>query len=51
MDVLNYIVVHELAHLIHLNHSASFWNELDKIIPNYEKQVEWLKVNGVGMDL
>lgn len=50
-DVLNYIVAHELIHLIHQNHTKEFWNELDKVMPNYEKQKKWLKVNGVKMDL
>ncbi len=51
IDVLQYIVVHELVHLIHKNHSREFWNELDKILPNYDSQKHWLKVNGAGMDL
>jgi predicted metal-dependent hydrolase len=51
VDVLTYIVVHELAHLIHNNHTPAFWNEIDKVIPNYDKQVQWLKFNGAGMDL
>lgn len=51
IDVLNYIVVHELAHLIHINHTTAFWNEVDKVIPNYQKYVQWLKINGAGMDL
>lgn len=51
IDVLSYIVVHELAHLIHPNHTAAFWNEIDKVYPNYDKQVQWLKLNGAGMDL
>lgn len=51
MDVLQYIVVHELVHLIHLNHTSEFWNEVDKVLPNYDKQVNWLKLNGSGMDL
>ena len=51
IDVLHYIVVHELAHLIHNNHTQAFWNEVDKILPNYDEQVNWLKINGVGMDL
>ncbi len=51
IDVLNYIVAHELVHLIHQNHTNAFWNELDKIIPNYDKQVQWLQLNGAGMDL
>ena len=51
IDVLNYIVVHELVHLIHTNHTAAFWNEVDKVIPNYDRHVQWLKINGAGMDL
>lgn len=51
MDVLQYIVVHELVHLIHLNHTKEFWNEVDKILPNYHKHQHWLKINGAGMDL
>ena len=51
IDVLNYIVVHELTHLIHPNLNNAFWNELDKVIPNYEKQIHWLKINGAGMNL
>jgi predicted metal-dependent hydrolase len=51
IDVLHYIIVHELAHLIHNNHTQAFWNEVDKILPNYDEQVNWLKVNGVGMSL
>jgi len=51
MDVLQYIIVHELAHLIHLNHTTEFWNEVDKVLPKYEEQMNWLKINGVGMSL
>lgn len=51
IDVLHYIVVHELAHLIHNNHTQAFWNEVDKILPNYDDKVNWLKINGVGMSL
>lgn len=51
IDVLNYIAAHELVHIIHQNHTKAFWNDLDKIIPNYDKQVQWLKLNGAGMDL
>lgn len=51
IDVLSYIVVHELAHLIHPNHTNAFWNEIDKVYPKYDSQVQWLKLNGAGMDL
>jgi len=49
--VLDYIVVHELAHLIHHDHTKAFWNEVDKVMPNYQERKEWLRVNGAGMDL
>jgi predicted metal-dependent hydrolase len=51
IDVINYIVAHELVHLIHPNHTSEFWNELDKLMPNYHQHHEWLKVYGAGMDL
>lgn len=41
--VKDYIILHELAHRIHLNHSASFWNQVDRICPGYEHAEEWLK--------
>lgn len=43
--VLEYIVVHELCHLIHMNHSAQFWREVTKYYPNYRKAEYWLKEN------
>jgi len=51
IDVLHYIVVHELAHLRVPNHSQAFWNEVDKILPSYSTQKAWLKEYGAGMDL
>jgi len=50
-SVLDYIVVHELAHLIHPNHTEAFWNEVDKVMPDYQDRKEWLRQNGAGMDL
>lgn len=50
-DVLNYIVAHELAHLKYPNHTKAFWNEIDKVLPYYEKQAQWLRTHGAGMDL
>ncbi len=51
IDVLHYIVAHELAHLLHMNHTHAFWNEVDKVLPNYKEQFNWLKYNGSGMNL
>lgn len=49
--ILDYIVVHELAHLIYPNHSTKFWNEVDKVLPDFGERKEWLRVHGAGMDL
>ncbi|HUX92548.1 MAG TPA: SprT family zinc-dependent metalloprotease [Ignavibacteriaceae bacterium] len=49
--VLDYIVVHELIHLIHKNHTQEFWNEVDKILPKYQDSIAWLKSHGASMDL
>jgi predicted metal-dependent hydrolase len=51
LTVLDYIVAHELTHLIHPNHSKDFWNELDKVMPDYQQRKSWLKIHGAGMDL
>ncbi len=51
LTVLDYIVVHELVHLLHKNHTTAFWNEIDKLIPDYQDRKQWLKVNGAGMGL
>ncbi|WP_432737406.1 M48 family metallopeptidase [Maridesulfovibrio sp. FT414] len=49
--ILDYIVVHELAHLIHPRHTSAFWNEVDKVLPDYFERKEWLKKRGAEMDL
>jgi predicted metal-dependent hydrolase len=51
LSVIDYIVVHELAHLRYPNHTESFWNEVDKVLPDYRRQTNWLRRNGAGMSL
>lgn len=51
LTIIDYIVAHELTHLIHANHSEAFWFELDKVMPDYHQRKSWLKVHGAGMDL
>ena len=43
VPVLDYIITHEMVHLKYPNHSAEFWNELDKKMPKYREHEEWLK--------
>ncbi len=45
ISVIDYIVVHELAHLKHLNHSKDFWQLVEAIVPSYKEKQEWLRVN------
>ncbi|AGR41876.1 M48 family metallopeptidase [Spiroplasma diminutum] len=42
---LEYVVVHELSHLVHKNHSKDFWRHVEKYMPNYKNISEILKVN------
>ena len=37
-DVIDYVVVHELAHLIQMNHSSKFWRIVENILPDYRKR-------------
>lgn len=50
-DVVEYVVVHEMAHLKHGNHSHRFWSEVKKMLPNYEIRKKWLKDNGYSLVL
>lgn len=44
--VLEYVIVHELAHLIHRNHGIRFWQKVAKCFPGYEAQRIWLRKHG-----
>ena len=37
IDKLDYVIIHELSHFIHFNHSKAFWNQVEKYTPNYKK--------------
>ena len=45
-EVLDYVVVHELAHRKEMNHSRKFWAEVKNVLPDYEKRRKWLKEFG-----
>lgn len=44
-DVQDYVILHELAHLVELNHSAHFWALVAHYMPDYQDKEKWLKVN------
>ncbi len=45
-DVIDYVIVHELSHLIEMNHSDRFWKVVSDVMPNYEEKEKWLSING-----
>lgn len=42
IEVIDYVIVHEMCHMVHLNHERSFWRLVGKIIPDYEERKAWL---------
>jgi hypothetical protein len=51
VEIIDYVIVHELAHLHHLNHSRSFWETVKNTIPDYKKREHWLKENNNLLNL
>lgn len=49
MEVIDYLVVHELCHLIYMNHSKQYWNMVRKVMPDYKIREHWLKENGLKL--
>lgn len=49
--VLDYVVVHELCHLTHMNHSKDFWNMVASVMPDYKTYKNWLKEHGQELTL
>lgn len=49
--VLDYVVIHELCHLTHMNHSKNFWNMVEQIMPEYKVYKSWLREHGQELNL
>ena len=47
--IVDYVVVHELCHLIHHDHSPKFWKLVERIMPDFSASKEWLKLNGASL--
>ena len=48
-EVLNYVIIHEMCHLVEMNHSKPFWDLVAKLCPEYKTAKLWLKENGSNL--
>ncbi|WP_046227952.1 M48 family metallopeptidase [Paenibacillus dauci] len=51
VEVIDYVIVHELCHLLHMNHDRSFWRKVGGIMPDYKEKEEYLARYGRYMTL
>lgn len=47
---IDYVVVHEMSHMIQKDHSKKFWSIVEGILPDYKERQDWLKINGAKMN-
>ncbi len=47
--VMDYVVIHEIAHLKEFNHSRKFWRIVEQQMPDWKDQQQWLKNNGADL--
>ena len=50
-SIVDYVIAHELAHLVHLNHSKEYWDTVRMLLPDYEDRKEWLRLNGAKLNV
>lgn len=50
-SVIDYVIVHEYCHLKFHNHSKEFWNEVGRVLPNYEQYKNWLMNHGIELEV
>lgn len=50
-EAIDYVVIHELCHRKHMDHSSAFWNQVKKYIPDYKKQKQWLEENSINLNI
>lgn len=49
LEVLDYVVCHEVVHIKHLNHSTAFWKQVEALCPDVARHEAWLKAHGAGL--
>ncbi|KGE19370.1 M48 family metallopeptidase [Paenibacillus wynnii] len=51
LEVIDYVIIHELCHLLHMNHDRSFWRRVGSIMPDYKEKQDYLARQGQAMTL
>lgn len=51
VEVIDYVIIHELCHLLHMNHDRSFWRRVGSLMPDYKEKEEYLARYGRAMTL
>ncbi len=46
LEIIDYLIVHELAHIGQLNHSKQYWHKVASVLPDYKNREKWLRENG-----
>ena len=50
-SIVDYVIIHELCHILEHNHSSTYWKHVERHVPNWREYKEWLKHNEMAMDL
>ena len=50
-EAIDYVVIHELCHRKYMDHSKYFWNEVQKYMPDFKAQKQWLEENSVNLNI
>ncbi len=51
LEVITYVVVHELSHIKYKSHNKQFWQQVEEVLPSYREQEDWLKAHRRIMDI
>ena len=51
LEIIDYVIIHELAHTVEHNHSKKFWEKVAVIIPDYKIKRQWLKDNSKYLNI
>jgi len=51
LPMIEYVVAHELTHLLHREHTADLWLRLERLVPDYRERRRWLEREGARYDL